>query len=112
MPLSRAPSLSPPPCRARVCSLGAGESGKSTIFKQMKIINKDGYTKKEKLEFVSIIYSNTVQSMNVLMEAFAKVGCDMPGDLKALKDTFDEKKGRSGNRSHPPTPIHPERKGT
>ena len=27
--------------------LGAGESGKSTIFKQMKIINKDGYSKKE-----------------------------------------------------------------
>ena len=32
--------------------LGAGESGKSTIFKQMKIINKDGYSKKEKMEFV------------------------------------------------------------
>ena len=32
--------------------LGTGESGKSTIFKQMKIINKNGYTKKEKMEFV------------------------------------------------------------
>ena len=32
--------------------LGAGESGKSTIFKQMKIINKNGYTTKEKMEFV------------------------------------------------------------
>ena len=84
--------------------LGAGESGKSTIFKQMKIINKDGYSKKEKMEFVSIIYSNTVQSMNVLMEAFAKVGMDMPGDLAALKSQFDEKKGVWPPCARRPTP--------
>lgn len=32
--------------------LGAGESGKSTLFKQMKIINKNGYSEKERMEFV------------------------------------------------------------
>jgi len=69
--------------------LGAGESGKSTIFKQMKIINKDGYTDKEKKEFTSIIYSNTVQSMHVLMEAFPKLGEAIPDDLAALKAKFD-----------------------
>lgn len=62
----------------------------------MKIINKDGYTEKEKMEFVSIIYSNTVQSMNVLMEAFEKVGVAIPADLQALKEQFDAKKGRPG----------------
>ena len=35
--------------------LGAGESGKSTIFKQMKIINKDGYSEKERKEFISAL---------------------------------------------------------
>ena len=35
--------------------LGAGESGKSTLFKQMKVINKDGYSEKERKEFISAL---------------------------------------------------------
>ena len=53
--------------------LGAGESGKSTIFKQMKIINKDGYSKEERLAFRSIIWSNTIVSMKLLAGAFDKI---------------------------------------
>ena len=73
--------------------LGAGESGKSTIFKQMKIINKEGFSKKERMAFVDIIHSNVVQNMNMLMEAFAKVQHEMPDELSALKVRFDERKG-------------------
>ncbi|KAM6136980.1 LOW QUALITY PROTEIN: guanine nucleotide-binding protein G(t) subunit alpha-3 [Pterocles gutturalis] len=43
--------------------LGAGESGKSTIVKQMKIIHKDGFTHQERMEFRPVIYSNAVQSI-------------------------------------------------
>ncbi|KAF3856212.1 hypothetical protein F7725_016935 [Dissostichus mawsoni] len=49
--------------------LGAGESGKSTIVKQMKIIHKDGYSLEECMEFVVIIYSNTLQSMMAIVTA-------------------------------------------
>mgnify|MGYP002717944425 FL=1 len=45
--------------------LGAGESGKSTILKQMKLINEGSYTDKEREAYKEIIYSNTVQSMHV-----------------------------------------------
>lgn len=34
---------------------GSGESGKSTIVKQMKIIHQDGYSKEEKLNFRMIV---------------------------------------------------------
>jgi GTPase SAR1 family protein len=68
--------------------LGAGESGKSTIFKQMKIINKDGYSEAERKSFIGIVHSNTVSSMNVLMDAFEKLEVDMPGDLEALNEQF------------------------
>ena len=40
--------------------LGAGESGKSTFVKQMKIIHGDGYSIHELNKFKSIIYSNLI----------------------------------------------------
>ncbi|KAF9897318.1 guanine nucleotide-binding protein subunit alpha, partial [Lobosporangium transversale] len=41
--------------------LGAGESGKSTILKQMKLIHDGGYSKEEREAFREIIFINTVQ---------------------------------------------------
>jgi len=49
--------------------LGAGESGKSTIAKQMKIIHLNGFTKEECLTYKSIINNNVVGSMKVLIHA-------------------------------------------
>ncbi|KAG0294945.1 guanine nucleotide-binding protein subunit alpha [Dissophora globulifera] len=49
--------------------LGAGESGKSTVLKQMKLIHDGGYSEDEKEAFKEIIFSNTVQSMRVILEA-------------------------------------------
>jgi guanine nucleotide-binding protein G(i) subunit alpha len=49
--------------------IGAGESGKSTILKQMKLIHEGGYSRDERESFKEIIYSNTVQSMRVILEA-------------------------------------------
>lgn len=59
---------------AHVCAnysiaIGAGESGKSTILKQMKLIHEGGYSRDERESFKEIIYSNTVQSMRVILEA-------------------------------------------
>jgi len=73
--------------------LGAGESGKSTIFKQMKIINKDGYSEEERKGFIAVVHSNTVQSMQALMGGFAKCNVPMPDDLAALNAKFDGLKG-------------------
>jgi guanine nucleotide-binding protein G(i) subunit alpha len=50
-------------------STGAGESGKSTILKQMKLIHEGGYSRDERESFKEIIFSNTVQSMRVILEA-------------------------------------------
>ena len=61
--------------------LGAGEAGKSTIFKQMKIINKDGYSHAERKAFIGIVHSNTIILMNNLLEAFDKIEVDLPADV-------------------------------
>jgi len=70
--------------------LGAGESGKSTIFKQMKVINKNGYSEKERKEFTGIVYSNVIASMKSMMEAFEKLEIDMNGELTKMNDDFEE----------------------
>jgi len=54
--------------------LVAGESGKSTVAKQMKIIHLEGFTKAERESYKSIIASNTVGSMRVLISACRDMG--------------------------------------
>ena len=52
--------------------LGPGESGKSTIFKQMKILQLDGgFTKPEKKLFRHIVFGNCITQMKVLVAACA-----------------------------------------
>ncbi|KAM0418831.1 hypothetical protein ACHAPT_012196 [Fusarium lateritium] len=52
--------------------LGAGESGKSTVLKQMKLIYSQGFSKNEKLEWKPVIFSNIVQSFKVISEAMSE----------------------------------------
>ncbi len=60
---------------AKLLLLGAGESGKSTIVKQMKLLhpvnNRDtvGFTAEEKEEAKYAIYSNILDSIVNLLEA-------------------------------------------
>jgi len=68
--------------------LGAGESGKSTIAKQMKIIHLDGFTDKERESYKSIIFSNTISSMKVLIEACERLGSKI--EDSALASRFME----------------------
>ncbi|KAG5463124.1 MAG: guanine nucleotide binding protein, alpha subunit [Olpidium bornovanus] len=60
--------------------LGAGESGKSTILKQMKLIHSGGYSSDERESFKEIIFSNTVQSMRVILEAMERMGIRLGDD--------------------------------
>ncbi|BEJ10679.1 hypothetical protein CspHIS471_0101010 [Cutaneotrichosporon sp. HIS471] len=56
--------------------LGSGESGKSTIVKQMKIIHQNGYTREELLAFKPTIHSNVLVSAQALVMAMRKIGVD------------------------------------
>jgi len=54
--------------------LGAGDSGKSTIAKQMKIIHLDGFSEQERLHYRPVVIANTVQSIKALILASEKFG--------------------------------------
>lgn len=53
----------------KILLLGPGESGKSTIFKQLKLIQDNGgFTTEELSSFKSDIYSNCISQMKCLLE--------------------------------------------
>ncbi|KAL2834973.1 guanine nucleotide binding protein, alpha subunit [Aspergillus cavernicola] len=52
----------------KILLLGAGESGKSTIIKQMRIIHSGGFPDDERRQTRAVIYSNIVVAFKVLLE--------------------------------------------
>ena len=52
----------------KILLLGAGESGKSTIIKQMRIINSNGFQEDERHQIRAVIYSNLIIAFRVLLE--------------------------------------------
>uniref|UniRef100_H2TDI5 Guanine nucleotide binding protein (G protein), alpha inhibiting activity polypeptide 2a n=1 Tax=Takifugu rubripes TaxID=31033 RepID=H2TDI5_TAKRU len=63
--------------------LGAGESGKSTIVKQMKIIHEDGYSEDECKQYRAVVYSNTIQSIMAIIKAMANLKIDYEDSARA-----------------------------
>lgn len=53
----------------KILLLGAGESGKSTVVKQMKIIHGDGYSSEELEGYKPVIFGNLTSSMKVVLSA-------------------------------------------
>ena len=51
--------------QVKLLLLGAGESGKSTFLKQMRILHGEGYGKEDLLKFRPVVYSNIVKGMKV-----------------------------------------------
>lgn len=59
--------------QVKLLLLGAGESGKSTFLKQMRIIHNVNYDVTSQLEFRKIIYQNIIKGMKVLVDAQKKL---------------------------------------
>ena len=64
--------------------LGAGESGKSTIVKQMKIIHETGYSSEECLQYQPVVYSNTIQSLMAIIRAMGQLRIDFRDPSRAV----------------------------
>lgn len=69
----------------RVLLLGAGESGKSTFLKQMRIIHGQEFDEEQVHEFRIVIYNNVLKGMRVLIDARQKLSIPW-GDETCAKD--------------------------
>lgn len=54
--------------KVKLLLLGAGESGKSTIFKQMRVLFGAPLSEEEKQQITPVVYNNTIASMKILVK--------------------------------------------
>lgn len=52
----------------KILLLGAGESGKSTVAKQMKIIHLSGFSSDEKAAYKNLVFQNVLKAAKTLVE--------------------------------------------
>jgi len=66
--------------RALLCScsdnVGTGESGKSTIAKQLKMIYQNGFNEDERRSYKDVIHSNVIIGMRSLVLAADRLGLE------------------------------------
>ncbi|KAK5968542.1 Guanine nucleotide-binding protein alpha-3 subunit [Trichostrongylus colubriformis] len=84
--------------------LGAGECGKSTVLKQMRILHDHGFSQEEAEQQKGVVYNNTVQAMAMILRAMhsLKINFENPArenDSRVVLDTI-----KSGQESEPFTP--------
>ncbi|KNZ62310.1 guanine nucleotide-binding protein alpha-3 subunit [Puccinia sorghi] len=72
----------------KILLLGSGESGKSTIVKQMKIIHQNGYTREELLLFKLTIYKNIIDSAQAVVVAMRKLKLD---PVEPINQSYSDK---------------------
>jgi GTPase SAR1 family protein len=72
--------------KIKLLLLGAGESGKSTIFKQMRVLFGAPLTEEEKQQITPVVYNNTITSMKILCGETKNMGYDSE---VVAKDMFD-----------------------
>jgi len=77
---------------------GAGESGKSTIVKQMKIIHETGYSKEECEQYTPVVYSNTIQSLMTIIRAMGDLRIDFAEPSKAVSPSSNNTKSKIGTQ--------------
>lgn len=54
--------------------LGAGESGKSTIFKQLRILNNNGFTETDRIDFKKTVHFNIISAIRDVCKACKDFG--------------------------------------
>jgi len=76
---------------SKLLLLGAGESGKSTLFKQMITIYGTGFPEGERMTYQSVIYNNIVTMMQTLVAS-----CAFHGSPVSCRSSFEYVRGMPG----------------
>jgi guanine nucleotide-binding protein G(i) subunit alpha len=73
---------------AKLLLLGTGESGKSTIAKQMKIIHLEGFSPDELMNYRPIVHNNALSVVRTLVQANSRLGIGVEPQNEKLAEEF------------------------
>ncbi|KAF4621487.1 hypothetical protein D9613_001240 [Agrocybe pediades] len=75
----------------KILLLGSGESARSTIVKQMKIIHQDGFKPEELDEYRPVVYKNVLDSAQQVIVFMKKIGleCDVYSNRALAEKVLD-----------------------
>lgn len=66
--------------QVKMLLLGAGESGKSTVLKQMRLLHLGGFSPQERIQYKNIIWADTIASMQTLIIQARNLGIQLESD--------------------------------
>ncbi|KAG7880495.1 hypothetical protein KL905_002469 [Ogataea polymorpha] len=75
-------SKNKPKQEVKMLLLGSGESGKSTVLKQIKILHQDGFSKRELYDFKPFVFKNIIECAQSLVRAIKQFNAE--SELKLL----------------------------
>lgn len=63
--------------KVKLLLLGTGESGKSTFFKQMKILFGNNFSEEELINYTPFVYTNIVRNVMAVLNGAKKLGIEL-----------------------------------
>lgn len=81
--------------QVKILLLGAGESGKSTILKQMRIIYSEGFRLDERKEVRQVIFSNMIVAFKIIAEEMRELGLDYENEGSPVSNRMNAGYGPS-----------------
>lgn len=73
----------------KILLLGTGESGKSTIIKQMRIIYGKGFNEQDRVAYTELVYQNIILAMKNLLDALDMLGLEI-NDESLVEEAYDK----------------------
>ncbi|CAJ0589942.1 unnamed protein product [Cylicocyclus nassatus] len=84
--------------------LGAGECGKSTVLKQMRILHNNGFTDDEMMQQKRVVYNNTVTAIHQLIKAMQQYQIKYSNPERQVDAMVIQDVIKQGRESEPFTP--------
>ena len=72
--------------KKKLMLLGAGESGKSTIFKAVKVLYSGGYSPDERAQFTWIIHRNVIDGVQAILQGAQDIGHEVAEENEDLAE--------------------------